>query len=286
MKIKKHLDLKSSKAAADTGIPTLEKTSDGEITFDTKSGAAKKSTFKEVLLVSVANSQVKVPLTVSYRLLSAAEVAKLDKEAADLKAKIEAEAAERNRPLDDGDVRQALAELKSPDKRRAAAERLAKGPPNDQRDKVAKALATLLKDPDNGIRKAAALALGVWGTTDNVPALIKLLDDDDVFLKSDVMKALAKLPDDKGAEAVAKQLPFDRGNASRSLQTMGPLAEPQVIPYLDDRDEGVRTEACKILAAIGSAKSVEALEKLSKKSKHGDAREAEKAIKQIASRTE
>jgi hypothetical protein len=285
VKITKHLELKSTQAPADTGIPTLEKTSDGEIIFDNKAGVPKKTNIKESLQVTLGSIQGKVPLTLTCRLLSAEEVAKLDQEAADNRAKLEAAEAERNRPLNDDDVRQALADLKSPDKRRSAADRLAKGPASEQREKVAKALGTLLKDPDDGMISSAAKALSIWGTPESVPPLVKILNNsENVFVKSDVMKTLGELKDERGAEAIAKQLPFDRGNASRALQAIGPAAESHVIPYLEDRDGGVRGEAAKILGAIGTQKSVPALEKLAKSGKVFEARDAEKAIKQIESR--
>lgn len=282
IKIKRHLELTPQAAAP--GIPAMGKTSDGEITFDTKAGVPKKATLKETLQVAVSSAMVAVPLTVTCRLLSSAEVAKLDQEAVDRKAESDAKIAEMNRPLDDKDVRRLIQELKVPDKRRAAADRLAKGPANDMRDQVAKALGALLNDPDNGTRKTAVVALGVWATSDSVPALIPLLEDDDIFLRSDVMKTLGKLADERGAEAVAKHFFADRHHASEALKAMGQIAEPHVVPLLEDREEGIRVEACKILGAIGTEKSRSTLETLAKKGKGSAAREAERALRQIASR--
>ena len=281
--IKRHSQLASA-GGGDTGVPAWERESQGEITFDTKAGAPKKAEFKDTIKVTIGEISASVPVTVSYRLLSDAEIAKLEKQAADAKAAHEAAEAERNRPVDNAEVKKLLVDLKSPDKRRAALDRLAKGPANDQQPQVAKALAKLLGDPDNGVVKMAVVALGVWGTTDNVPALVKLFDEEDVFLKSDVMKTLAKLPSEPAAEALAKQLPFDRGNASRSLIEMGAVAEAAVIPYLEDRDEAVRKEACKILGEIGSSKGAAALEKFVKDARRGEINDGKRALKQISAR--
>ena len=278
VKITKHLHLKTQAASAE--VPGMEKTSDGEITFDVKEGVPKKAVFKEVLQVAAASA----PLTVTYRLLSASEVAKLDKEAADRKDEQAAKEAEAKRPLDDKDVKALLADLKSPAKARAAADKLAKGPANDQREQVAKALAKLLADKDDGMRTSAAKALAVWGSSDNVPALIKVLQSDNGFLKSEAIKALGAIKDERGAEAVAKQLPADRHNAREALEAMGPMAEPYVVPLLADLDEGVRSEACKILAKIGTDKSRSALETLAQRERGFDVGEAKKALKDIASR--
>jgi hypothetical protein len=281
--IKRHSQLASA-GGGDTGVPAWERDSQGEITFDAKAGVPKKGSFKDTLKVTIGEISATVPLTVSYRLLSDTELAKLNKQAAEARAAHEAAEAERNRPVDDAEVKKLLTDLKSPDKRRKSLDRLAKGPANDQQPQVAKALAKLLGDPDNGVVKMSVVALGVWGTSDNVPALVKLFDEEDVFLKSDVMKTLAKLPSEQAAEAVAKQLPFDRGNASRSLIEMGPVAEAAVIPFLEDRDEGVRKEACKILGEIGSAKSAAALEKFVQDARRGEKDDGKRALKQITAR--
>jgi hypothetical protein len=281
--IKRHSQLTSA-GGGDTGVPAWDRESQGEITFDTKAGAPRKGSFKDTLKVTIGEISATVPLVVSYRLLSDAELAKLEKQAAEAKAAHEAAEAERNRPVDNAEVKKLLGDLKSPDKRRAALDRLAKGPVNDQQPQVAKAVAKLLGDPDSGVVKAAVVVLGVWGTTDNVPALVKLFDEEDVFLKSDVMKTLAKLPCEQAAEAVAKQLPNDHGNASRSLIEMGPVAETAVIQYLEDRDEAVRKEACKILGEIGSSKSAAALEKFVKDARRGEINDGKRALKQITAR--
>ena len=87
---------------------------------------------------------------------------------------------------------------------------------------------------------AAVRALAVWGGSENVPTLIKLLNGNDKSLRSDLIRTLGALGDERGAKAVAKQLPADRGNASQALIKMGQVAEPFVTPYLQDRDQGLR----------------------------------------------
>jgi len=277
VKIKKHLELQSP--GDGSGVPAMDKVSDGDLTFDLKSGVLKKSLYKETIKVN----QSQAPLTVSCRLLSDAEVAELDQIAARHKAENEARLAEQNRPLDDEYVRQLLQELKMPNKARAAADRLAQGPVNDQQAAVSEALAALLATSDDITRCSAARALARWGISDSVPALIQALQSDNGFLKSDVLQTLAVLKDDRAAEAVAKQLPLEPQQASRTLIEIGPAVEPFVIPLLSDRDESVRQEACKILARIGTPKSKTALEPLSQG--RGDAaREAKKAMRQIETR--
>ena len=78
-------------------------------------------------------------------------------------------------------VDQAVADLKNADSgyTRNACDYLAKTPVNEaRRVEISKALETPLADGTNGeTRKAAAVALKVWGTKDNVPALIAEMDN-------------------------------------------------------------------------------------------------------------
>ncbi len=65
---------------------------------------------------------------------------------------------------------------------------------------------------------------------------------------------------------------------------MGPVAEPYVIPYLNDPDGGLETEACQILNIIGTSKSLPLLKALRDidNSNLGDL--ADKAIQSITAR--
>ena len=78
------------------------------------------------------------------------------------------------------------------------------------------------------------------------------------------MEALGVLKDPRGAEAVAKRLAVanERPQATKSLQTMGPAAEEVVIGYLKEKDAAVALEACKILGAVGTKKSLAPLRTL------------------------
>ena len=75
------------------------------------------------------------------------------------------------------------------------------------------------------------------------------------------MEALGKFKTEKVADAVAPRLSNqqDRFKASQVLATMGPAAEPAVLKFAEDKEWMVRSEVCKILKSIGTAKSVPAL---------------------------
>jgi serine/threonine protein kinase len=130
-----------------------------------------------------------------------------------------------------------------------------------EREAVAGALEQQLDDPAHFTRQAMIRALGVWGTRDSVPALIGLLQHQDVFTRRSALLALGKFRDERAAEAVAGGLEdLNRHYASQALQMMGPVAEGAVAQRLGHNDWSIRREACAILKVIGTSRSIPALE--------------------------
>jgi HEAT repeat protein len=147
-------------------------------------------------------------------------------------------------------------------KRRAACESLqSMQPAEDRREEVALALNKALEDSNPLTRRAAVRALGAWATKENVPGLITLLEDRDSFVRTAVFETLAKLKDERSIDPIAKRLEniFDRPQASKALQEMGPLAEATVLLGLRSRDPQTRQEVCRILKVIGTKESVATL---------------------------
>lgn len=272
--------------------PLLEQSGEGQITFDRQAGLVKLVEMKYTIRLNQENTTVRIPVTVSARLLEGAEAEQVEaqRQAAADAAKAAAAEAARIKPIDEAGIDAALEELKGRDawKARGACDRLAKAIPVEaRRAEVAKALEGALDDRDGFLRVAAAKALAAWGTPQSVPALISVLEDRDFFLRTSAMAALGQIKDPRGAEAVAKQLLPHHGRmeASKVLQAMGPVAEPYVLPLLEDRDWAVQMEACKILGAIGTPKSLEPLKTLSRKANNGlVSREADKALPAIEGR--
>lgn len=149
-----------------------------------------------------------------------------------------------------------LVELQAPanDRRRAAADWLAKTPPDaGQQAKVAKALEALLHDHDDRMCEAVAKALAAWATADNVPALVKAVEHRHGEVRKAAMAGLGRLKDERGAAAVAGRMGefFERREATRALEAMGPVAEKEVLKLLNHTDHGVREEAKRLLQAMG-----------------------------------
>jgi HEAT repeat protein len=163
---------------------------------------------------------------------------------------------------------QCLADLKAkePSTRRQAAAWLAGATADpERRPTVAKALDPLLTELDLGVREAGARALTVWATRDNLPALLKIANDPNNHAHRLALQALGQVPDPQAAELLADTLSTGhRELAGRTLQTMGPAAEPVLLKRLDAANAGLRRQLCDILGAVGTAKSTPALSALAK----------------------
>jgi predicted Zn finger-like uncharacterized protein len=127
---------------------------------------------------------------------------------------------------------------------------------------VARALESVLNGGNAGNRAGAVAALKTWGDKDSVPALAKVLNDSNPgplsASQQDAMDALARLPDPRGADAVARYLPnfFAGDNAARSLQTMGQAAaEAAVLKYYHHPDGGGRDRVRRLLQVFGTQDS-------------------------------
>ena len=103
--------------------------------------------------------------------------------------------------------------------------------------------------------------------SDTVQALIDFTHKgNDPFAMRDVIIILAKVKEARVAEALAIGIPDLRysDDVSAALIEFGPIAEPAVEKYLRHESPQTRELACKILAQIGTRKSLPALQTLSR----------------------
>jgi hypothetical protein len=246
----------------------FEMTGDGQFTFDMVEGVIRSLSMKYECRENEKNVIRKYPITLTYRLLSAEELAERQKKAEEARAA--AEKAQAPKEFEPGERDRLLKDLKSTDTHRiqTAADRLAKAPADDKPGDVSEALAQLLSSSDKWVQKSAAQALAVWAVPEAEDALIKASQSEDVFVRNPSIEALAKLKTTKAAEAVAAQMyqQNSRREAAKALKAMGPIAEDATINLLKDRDQWVRAEACSVLGEIGGKKSLKALRDLSPKS--------------------
>lgn len=287
-KIKKTYELKTDPKGKE---PNIEMTGTTEMVFDGSAGLIKSGEFKGQISVTEKNVTVRIPVTASYRLMTAEEVATLKKEeeAARIKAAEAAKEAARPKPISDADLTRALEEVKAGQFKGAqAADRLALAIPVEARRKeVAAVLTTAAKGNEQGfLRPAATKALKSWATAQDTDTFIELLKDRDFWVRKWAFAGLGELKQAKGAEAVAPKMSDfgSRGDAVASLKAMGKVAEKAVLGLLDNSDWGVRAEACKLLAEIGTRESLPALKKAESDSNFFVKKEAEKAVKALEAR--
>ncbi|HXG10575.1 MAG TPA: HEAT repeat domain-containing protein [Gemmataceae bacterium] len=174
----------------------------------------------------------------------------------------------------DVEIDQHLADLKSNEvfRRRQAVEWFAKAVPDEQRRAdVGKALEPLLRDADPDVRLKAMQVMGLWGTKENVPAVIAVLKDAARFpnlasLRVAAVETLAQIKDEQAIRTVASLLaettsPADLQLVITALKVIGPAAEPEVIKYLQTKyPTRTRVAACQALALIGTKESLGPLE--------------------------
>jgi hypothetical protein len=182
--------------------------------------------------------------------------------------------------------RRNLEDLGSWDRNRrwAAATRIQRAEPKQLRKDIAAALERLLHDPILHTRYLAADALSSWGTAENVPGLIGALKDNEDDVRHRAMATLASFKDERAARPVAALLATDGEHAGACLRRMGPVAEDAVLEVLATGKGPARLEAAKILAVIGTAKSIPALKTLAKAKDAGLAEAARQALEAIERR--
>jgi hypothetical protein len=273
------------------GRPRVEHVGEGELTFDLRAGVPQSLEMEYTLTFRRENIDVRIPTTVSARLLTKAETDEMARKQAEREEARKAAAAEAAKPraISETALNAAIEDLKSDNhfKVTAAAKQLSLAIPDDKRRKeVVEALKPLLKSEESFVPGAAAKALGVWGTKESVPALLEMLDEGNVFQKSAAMDALAVIKDERGIEAIVERMlsARNRSGAVKALKSAGPMVEKPMIELLDHHDWLLRMAACQVLAEVGTEASVKPLEELEARSRGPVAQEAKKALEAIKAR--
>jgi HEAT repeat protein len=220
-----------------------------------------------------------IPLQITCRLLTEEELAKAAKAEEDARK-------EKERPLTEKEVADALADLQSKEASRVsrAAKLLAQKGPSQPNPAVAKALEQVLLAEDKGACGDAAKALKTWSVAESVPSLLRALSVEWEPARADVIEAMIKYKPEAAIGPVAQLLPgpFTRDAAGKFLKAMGPAAEDAVLANAENNDDWVRAKVCEVLKVIGTGKSIPVLEKLASDKSHmvdDQAREALDAIK-------
>ena len=264
--IKKRYHFKS--LGAQGGQPLFEVNGEGTLVFNQKGGCGEKLDYRATVVRNSGGATLSIPISLDWRRATAAELEDAARRAAEAEAKRKADEARAAAPATPAEMQQLLADLapsRDGFKKRQALETLKKKQPLDtQRSEVLKAVSPLTQDSDSWLRESAIVVMGAWGTKDTVPVLVKLLDQFDPGMRRAAIEALGKIKDATSAAVLAPLLAnqSDQNEAARSLEAIGPLAEPAVLPLLTHADQRVRFEVCKLLGKIGGKDSVAAIKKL------------------------
>jgi HEAT repeat protein len=134
-------------------------------------------------------------------------------------------------------------------------------------------MASLASDKDETVRQAALAILANHGTKEQVPLLIKALNEPDAGTRTTVVRGLGRIKDPRAIEPLAHLLaagqgdqPYYRPNhesaAAEALVNIGAPAEPAVLGLLKEKNLETRCQACNLLKQIGTRKSLGPLKDL------------------------
>ena len=264
VRISKKYSLKNVPDAG--GGPQIDMSGDGQFAFDLKLGAIQSLSMKYKIVVSENNVVVTLPAALSYRLLTAAELA--EKKHKDEQAAAALAEAQKPKALTTGERSKLLADLRGADPWavRQAAQRLAKAIADESKGNVSRALVLAMKGGNESVQADCLVALDAWATPDAEEAVIEASKSKSFFVRDGAVKLLGnRFKSPAAAEAVAAQFWQTRIVAAAALKAMGRVAEQAAIPLLVDRDPAVRVDAAGVLAEIGGRKSLAALKEQAKK---------------------
>jgi DNA-directed RNA polymerase subunit RPC12/RpoP len=140
--------------------------------------------------------------------------------------------------------------------------RLVRTEPDDRLPDVVKSVLPLLEDDDSFLVSDAIKALAVWNSPEVVPPLIKLTRDDRFGVRHEAIKALGKIKDPRGVEPILQRIKQDGFEVADALEEIGSIAEPALIERLTNPDSEIRRQVCDILKVIGGKATLNAMKAL------------------------
>jgi len=261
--------------------PRLVATSETDFTFDRNVGQFTKIETQADVTSQTETTSRKAKVTFKSRRLTGQELAAV---------LVPPPPPAPPRKLTAAELEKIYTDLTSPDleTRRAALRQLnganVESPSNDMIEVVA----TMATDSDSFVRMTVANFLGSYGTTNQVPALLKLMKDSDWSSRQPAVKALGRLRDERAiqplADLIARGGSMYGSDASAALINIGAPAEPAVSALLNERNADTQRQACNILQQIGTAASLDALQKLVGDSESQTSQAAVEAIRAIKQR--
>src|SRR5262249_37245879 len=126
----------------------------------------------------------------------------------------------------------------------------------------------LLNNSDQQTREMASKDLGLWGTKDSVPALIKMAEDASPQERNTRRNAIISLGQLKDERAIvplilATGVPEVTNEAEKALVSIGAPAEKDLVKYSENENKMISAAAVRALKAMGSKENGELNRQLS-----------------------
>jgi hypothetical protein len=267
--------------------PRISASGEGQIEFDRALGIPKRIELECKTVVSTENLSRRSVLTLRWHLLEGEEREKaLAPPPAISEKKLGAEEVVK--------LQQQMTSGNAPQRMMAARElssaRLTNPPPE-----LIAEMASLANDPDETVRRAALTILANHGGKDQVPLLIKSLNDSDAGVRTAVAKGLGRIKDPRAIEPLVGLMATGQGDqpyfrsgresaVAEALVHFGPAAESAVLALLKEKNVETRIQACNLLKQIGSKKSLSPLKDLTSNPSKELSEAAAEACRAIQSR--
>jgi len=260
--VTKHLALASR--LQDGSESRVSASGDGEFIFDREAGLIRQFGFQCKAIANTESLTRRTAISLRVKLLEGQE-----REAA-VQSPVTWRYSSSDSParkLTAEEVQKITEDLKSTDKvtRSQAASKLLGSDLPGASPALLELMSGLLNDNETSVRWAAAKVVADYGTAEQVPLLLKLLNSSDSSARGAAVRGLGRLKDKRAAEPLAAMIASGGSAAHQAVDALGnigPDAEGAVLPLLQEKHIETRRQACNALGQIGTKKSLEPLRDL------------------------
>lgn len=247
--------------------PRLSATGEGTVTFDGAGGFLRALESDYQALFNSENSTRRTTAKVKIQLLEGAERAAALAPYLTPPDVDPATGQKISNKLAGAELQKAFADLQSDDdaKSRAAANRLTSMELVDPPRALLDYLTGFLYNPESARRIVAVRVIADYGTTEQVPDLIRLLQKGDASVSQSAVRGLGRLKDPRAIEPLVESIAEGGSEAyaaAAALENFDAAAESAVLSLLTEKHVGTKRTACNILRKLGTLKSIEPLKQL------------------------
>jgi hypothetical protein len=246
--------------------PRVSAAGEGQVVLDRAAGLPKRVELECKTVVVTENLSRRSVVTLRWQLLEGAEREK---------AIVPPPPPGPETKFKPEEVAKLQEQLKSDDlaSRQAAARELSGSRLGTATPELLSLMASVANDRDDSVRHAALTVLANHGAKEQVPLLLKALNDSDAGMRATIAKGLGRVKDPRAIEPLVNLVATGQGDqtyyrpnresaAAEALVRIGATAEPAVLALLKEKNVETRCQACNILKQIGTKKSLGLLKDL------------------------